>query len=83
MINVRLQAVDGTGAVVSEVPAGGQFFVEAYARDLRANAKGVFSAYFDLTYESQLAQAEDPLTYGNIFKYGQSGSLEHNEIEVK
>lgn len=81
VINVRLAVVNEQGDPLSQVPAGGEFFVEAYVRDLREFPLGVFAAYFDLHYDAQLATAGGAITYGDIFEHGKSGTLETGLVD--
>ncbi|GAB5406693.1 MAG: hypothetical protein Aurels2KO_49240 [Aureliella sp.] len=81
VINQRLAVVDSKGKALNQVPAGGEFFVEVYAQDLRETPTGVFSAYLDLTFDGELASAFSPIQYGEVHKYGSSGDISAGFID--
>ncbi len=89
LVQVRLEAtrLDGTPLPNNQVAAGSQFLVKAWVDDIRtdipANQQGVYSAYLDILYNSNLAIpvtvpiATNPLgfdiTFGTLFREGQKG----------
>ena len=81
VINQRLAVVDSNGNALDQVPAGGEFFVEVYAQDLRETPGGVFSAFLDLSFEGELATALSPISYGEIHKFGASGAISTGFID--
>lgn len=78
IVQVRLQATDLCGNPIERVSVGGNFWLEAYVQDLRANAKGVFAAYLDVPYDASLVSARPgyhDLTYATSYPNGQSGMV--------
>ena len=52
----RLAAVSETGAALTSLQIGQTFKLQVYTQDLRDDAQGVFSAYLDLLYDSNLVE---------------------------
>lgn len=67
LLGVRLQATDLDGNALTTVNVGDTFLVSAMVQDLRENPEGVFAAFVDLTYDSQLAAISGPIRYGERF----------------
>ncbi len=57
---------------IDQVTAGDSFFIEIAADDVRADGSGVFSAYVDATYASELAAVNGPVLFGDSFPYAQN-----------
>ena len=75
-VRVRVEAVDGTGEVVTTVEAGDEFYLNVYVRDLRDRPEGVYSAYVDVMFFNRLVSAGGEISYGDDYQNGQSGSME-------
>ncbi len=84
LVKIQLTTTDLAGNAITSVPAGSDFLVQATVQDLRPNgldpfnnplARGVFSAYMDLTYnQSAISLAANPLVYGSAYPNSQSGN---------
>jgi hypothetical protein len=57
VVRIRLEATDLSGAVVTNVLAGEEFFIQVYVQDRRDDAEGVFQAFLDILYPSETVQA--------------------------
>ncbi len=65
---------DTDGNSIDTVAAGGQFQVVVSVQDLRDNPEGVFSAYLDVLYSSDLVRFEGPIAFNEaIFPNAQKG----------
>ena len=74
---VRLQLVDLNDNPINSVSVGQSFKIQAIADDLRDTAaSGVFAAYFDLNYDSNIVELEgsSPITRKNNFEVTPSGT---------
>lgn len=61
----RLAAVSEAGAALTSLQIGQTFKLQVYTQDVRADAKGVFSAYLDVLYNSDLIElvGSTPVTF--------------------
>lgn len=57
-LRVRLEAQDLDENTITSITPGGEFILRAYVDDLRATPEGVFSAYVDVTYDSNLVSSQ-------------------------
>ena len=76
-LKVVLEAQDpSSGVELTQVSPGQSFNLVAYVQDTRSTPFGVFSAYTDVSYNSNLATISPSanLTYGNDFSERPSGS---------
>jgi VCBS repeat-containing protein len=71
---VSLRTVDETGQPITEAVPGDTFFVEAYVEDTRPRPEGVFAAYIDVAFDSELASVAGPLKFGKEFPNARHGS---------
>jgi len=76
---IRAQIVDSDG---NDVPTGGSldldenFTLQVYVQDVRNNAAGVYQAFLDLVYSSQLVQVTGPIQFNSaLFPNGQQGTV--------
>lgn len=51
MVAFRFEAVDADGNVLTDVTQGDDFRLNVYVQDIRTEAQGVFSAYFDVGFD--------------------------------
>jgi cyclophilin family peptidyl-prolyl cis-trans isomerase len=70
LVRIRLDVADLNGDLITEVDTGDRFQLLVFVQDLRADAGGVFSAYNDITVDSDLVTAID-INHGA--SYGQGG----------
>jgi VCBS repeat-containing protein len=77
LLGVRLQVVDSSGTPISAVATGQDFVLQVYVEDLRdavqGELRGVFSAFFDVNFNSTLAEVDGSITYGGSFPVGRLG----------
>ena len=66
-VRLRLEATDDTGAPITTVPAGEQFFLDVLVSDRRADPQGVFSAYLDVNYDNVRLSLAGPLSFVGDF----------------
>jgi hypothetical protein len=71
-MNVRFE-VDAPGPVAS-LSAGENFTLKAFVQDARADAHGVFQAYFNLAYDASTFNVAGPITHGADLSAVPSGS---------
>jgi hypothetical protein len=75
---VRLQLADINGVpllVGDALDLNEEFTLQVFVQDVQAPAQGIFQAYIDAFYDSNLVEAVGPITYGSDFAIGQFGSL--------
>ncbi len=76
-VGMTLQVVDTNGAPITTVAAGQNFKVQVMVQDLRAGtaAKGVFSAFADLLFDSNVIEpiATNPISHGTNYINGATG----------
>ena len=75
-VQVRVEAVDGTGEIVTMVEAGDEFFLNVYVRDLRDIPEGVYSAYVDVMFFGRLVSVGGEISFGDEYQNGQSGAVD-------
>ncbi len=76
IVSIRLEATDLLGTPIVSTPDGSSFLVSAYVEDTRADAEGVFAAYFDLRYNSSLIEPSGEIEIGSQFINGISGDFD-------
>lgn len=76
LIEFRIDAVDADDNVLTQVAVGDEFFIRFVAVDLRdgTNAKGVFSAYVDITYNAALLDVTGPIVFSDAYGNGHTGA---------
>jgi large repetitive protein len=64
-VRFRLAAVSEAGAALSSLQIGQTFKLQVYTQDLRNDAQGVFSAYLDVLYNTDLIElvGASPVTF--------------------
>ena len=75
---VRLQLADINGVpllVGDALDLNEEFTLQVFVQDVQAPAQGIFQAYIDAFYDSNLVVAVGPIVYGSDFAIGQFGSL--------
>jgi len=76
LVQVRVEAVDGTGEVITSVEAGDEFFLNVYVQDLRDRPEGVFAAYVDVMFFGRVVSVEGDISFGDQYQNGTSGSVD-------
>ena len=76
LVRVRVEAVDGTGEVITSVEAGDEFFLNVYVRDLRDRPEGVYSAYADVMFFGRLVSVGGEISFGDEYQNGTSGDAD-------
>ena len=76
-VGMTLQVVDTSGAPITTIAAGQNFKVQLFVQDLRsaAAAKGVFSAFADLLFDSNVIEpiAPSPISHGTNYTTAVTG----------
>jgi hypothetical protein len=67
VISFRLETTDQDNNVISNVEVGDEFVLNVYVADLRDEPFGVFSAFLDILYDSQLIQVDGAVTFGSSY----------------
>lgn len=76
VISYRLEFTDAASRVIDETSVGESVTLSVYVSDTRINPKGVFSAYLDVNYDSQLVYViEDSLVHGDDFLTATRGDV--------
>lgn len=75
LVRVELHVLDDNGKPVSEIAVGDEFTIQLTVDDLREPGSGVFSAYVDVTYASDLAEPTGPISFGSDYPNAREGSL--------
>ncbi len=73
--HLRLELVDKLGNPISGADAGEEFTLNAYTKDLRASATGVFSAYFDVLFDEELVTVRQTPVFATDYTTAQSYDL--------
>jgi len=68
--HIRLELSDLAGQPISSAQAGEEFFLNAYVADVRSEPKGVFAAYFDLTFDADRVVPAGNVEFGSVYKNG-------------
>ena len=68
-----LDITDRAGRPVSAVTVGDEFVLHVTVEDLRDVPSGVFAAYLDVRYTSDVAEVAGPITYGPAYENDRVG----------
>ncbi|HJN13792.1 MAG TPA: Ig-like domain-containing protein [Pirellulaceae bacterium] len=71
----RLEARNAMGVVIEAAEPGQLVTLNAYVEDNRPDATGVFAAYLDLDFDSQMAYFSGQLQHGATYANGISGQV--------
>jgi Bacterial Ig domain/Dockerin type I domain len=74
LVQVALEAVDTNGTAITSIVEGDSFELRATVDDLRVDGNGVFSAYVDVIFDSNLASVDGPLTFGADYVNAREGN---------
>ena len=75
-VRFRFDVADPTGNPLDTLSVGQSFLFRAFVQDLGADdPQGVFAAFEDVTYDSQLAAINGEIQHGPVYPNGQSGDL--------
>jgi VCBS repeat-containing protein len=74
LVRIRLEAAADDGTALEMVSVGESFALNAYVEDIRRTPQGVFAAYFDVIYDSNLVSVDGPIVFATAFANGQSGN---------
>ncbi len=67
---IRLELSDLAGQPITSVPAGEEFYLNAYVADLRNKPQGVFAAYLDLAFDADRVVPAGNVEFGSAYKNG-------------
>jgi hypothetical protein len=70
---VDFEFLDSSGNPTSSLNVGEDFTLQANVQDGRNDPEGVLRAYFDLTYQSDLASVQGSITHGPSYNLSTSG----------
>ena len=75
IVAIELAVVDVDGQPISQIEVGTEFILRGTSRDLRTDAKGVFAAYADVSYDEALVAVAGELEISAGFPAGPSGDV--------
>ncbi len=79
LVGATLQVVDLNGSPITTIAQGQNFKVQVFVQDLRASdaAKGVFSAFVDLLFDSNIIEpiATNPISHGTQYTTAPTGDV--------
>jgi VCBS repeat-containing protein len=79
-VRIILRTVDSEGNPIDSVAPGGEFTLQAFVQDVSEEPReGVFAAYMDLLFASELVTAGGPITYGADYPNTQTGTISEEE----
>ena len=69
LVAIRLEAKSTDGSPITTIAAGQSFFVDVLLNDLRSEAdrQGVFAAYLDVVFDTDLADFNGDIQFGDYF----------------
>ncbi len=76
MALIQLKLANNSGVLLPDnatLNLGDTFLLEAFVQDIQTDPKGVYEAYLDAIYNSNLVQVNGAITYGVDFTNGRSG----------
>ena len=80
LVQIRFEAQDLAGNVITEIQAGEDFVLVVYADDLRDAGQGVFAAYMDILFDSGLIAPLDgsinDIDFEPSYSNGRSGNFD-------
>lgn len=75
-VRVRLETASAAGTPISSIGPGGTFVLNVYVQDVSEIPRdGVFAAYIDVLYDSDLVSVNGPIEYGEAYPNQQSGDV--------
>ena len=74
LVRIRLEAAANDGTLLDTIGVGESFVVNAYVEDIRSAPKGVFAAYVDVVYDSNIASVNGAIVHSTAFSNGRSGN---------
>ena len=80
LVAINLSTSDLVGNPITSVAAGQRFLLRAHVEDLRDEATGVFSAYFDVEFDPLAATILGPIVPAAGFQNIISGSVEQSGL---
>jgi hypothetical protein len=75
IVDLSLTLTNPDGLPLTALNAGDDFVLHAWAQDVRDAPEGVFAAYMDITWDSNVAAVAGPIRYGQNYGSGQSGTI--------
>ncbi|MDA1179216.1 MAG: S8 family serine peptidase, partial [Planctomycetota bacterium] len=74
-VSFRLETTTNAGIPITSITVGSTFQLRGYVRDLRTAPEGVFAAFLDVAYDTQLVNATGTINHGTQYTTGTAGSL--------
>ncbi|MBH58145.1 MAG: hypothetical protein CMJ82_13290 [Planctomycetaceae bacterium] len=75
-VQMRLVATDLQGQPVDTVFLNQAFNLQGYVKDLRSEAKGVFTSYMDVEFDKSLTQVVGAISHADDYKNFNSGTID-------
>ena len=79
---VRLEFVDTFGVPMDSLEVGDDFLLQAYVQDIRSPAGGLFQAYFDFFFDSELVSVIGSVGHGTQYTVNASGKTSFDDGSV-
>ncbi|MBC8351860.1 MAG: beta-propeller domain-containing protein [Planctomycetes bacterium] len=76
LIRIRAEVLDATGEPTTNLIVGEEATLRIHADDLRADALGVFAAYFDVRYDAKRLLDLSLIDHNAEFSHGVSGTID-------
>lgn len=74
-VRFRLETTTTAGVPITSINVGSAFQLRGYVKDLRTTPEGVFAAFLDVAYDTQLVNATGTIDHGTQYTTGTAGSL--------
>ena len=75
-VQMRLVATDLQGQPVDTVFLNQAFNLQGYVKDLRSEAKGVFTSFMDVEFDKSLTQVVGAISHADDYKNFNSGTID-------
>jgi Ca2+-binding RTX toxin-like protein len=72
-VDLILRLVNPDGSQLSSLAAGQDFMLQVATRDVRTQPRGVFAAYFDITWDPAKASLTGPIQHSGTYSNGRTG----------
>ena len=82
IVRLSTEFTDLNGNPIGEINIGQQFQIRGFTEDLRDNPLGVFSAYWDVTFEdSDAITLNEPIVFSSTYSNNQEGNFGRGLID--
>lgn len=80
IVDFTLTATKLDGSPLTNLRAGDDFILHVWAQDVRFDAKGIFAAYLNISWNSALATTTGDIQHGERFFNGKSGDQSQSGV---